>query len=166
MAWPTWLIEKSHLEGILDFPSSKWKLLSCVWFFATPWTVACQVLLSMVTHQARKLEWVAISFSRGSSQPRGQTQVSHIAGGFMTVWATREALPGSSAGDMSSTPGLEAATYHEATKPMHQNSWAHVLQWLKPTHLEPTIHNKKSHHNEKPMHHNKDLVQPKRKLKW
>ncbi|MES6266278.1 hypothetical protein U6R57_12305, partial [Cutibacterium acnes] len=34
--------------------------------------------------QARILEWVAISFSRGSSQPRDQTQVSHIAGGFFT----------------------------------------------------------------------------------
>ena len=30
--------------------------------------------------QARILEWVAISFSRGSSQPRDRTQVSHIAG--------------------------------------------------------------------------------------
>ena len=42
--------------------------------------------------QARLLEWVAISFSRGSSQPRGQTQVSHIAGRHFTVWAAREAL--------------------------------------------------------------------------
>ena len=32
--------------------------------------------------QARILEWVAISFSRGSSQPRDQTQVSPVAGGF------------------------------------------------------------------------------------
>ena len=32
--------------------------------------------------QARILEWVAFLFSRGSSQPRDQTQVSHIAGGF------------------------------------------------------------------------------------
>ena len=30
--------------------------------------------------QARILEWVAISFSRGSSQPRDQTWVSHIGG--------------------------------------------------------------------------------------
>ena len=37
--------------------------------------------------QVRILEWVAISFSRGSSQPRDWTQVSHIAGGFFTVWA-------------------------------------------------------------------------------
>ena len=41
--------------------------------------------------QARILEWVAFPFSRGSSQPRDWTQVSHIAGGFFTSWATREA---------------------------------------------------------------------------
>ena len=41
--------------------------------------------------QARILEWVAFPFSRGSSQPRDQTQVSHIAGGFFTSWATGEA---------------------------------------------------------------------------
>ena len=34
--------------------------------------------------QARILEWVAFPFSRGSSQPRVQTQVSRIAGGFFT----------------------------------------------------------------------------------
>ena len=40
--------------------------------------------------QARILEWVAFPFSRGSSQPRDQTQVSHIVGRFFTIWATRE----------------------------------------------------------------------------
>ena len=44
--------------------------------------------------QARILEWVAISFSRGSSQPRDRTQVSCIAGRFFTIWATREAERG------------------------------------------------------------------------
>ena len=34
--------------------------------------------------QARILKWVAFPFSRGSSQPRDQTQVSHIAGRFLT----------------------------------------------------------------------------------
>ena len=34
--------------------------------------------------QARILEWVAFAFCRGSSQPRDQTQVSHIAGRFFT----------------------------------------------------------------------------------
>ena len=42
--------------------------------------------------QAKTLEWFAISSSRGSSRPRDQTHVSHIAGGFFTFWATREAL--------------------------------------------------------------------------
>ena len=41
--------------------------------------------------QARILERVAFLFSRGSSQPRGRIQVSPIAGGFFTSWATREA---------------------------------------------------------------------------
>ena len=40
--------------------------------------------------QARTLEWVAMPSSRGSSQPRGWNQVSCIAGGFFTNWATRE----------------------------------------------------------------------------
>ena len=38
--------------------------------------------------QARILEWVAFFFSRESSQPKDQTQVSRIAGGFSTSWAT------------------------------------------------------------------------------
>ena len=42
--------------------------------------------------QAKILEWVAISFSRGSSRPSNQTQVSCIAGRRFTIWATREAL--------------------------------------------------------------------------
>ena len=41
--------------------------------------------------QARILEWVAVSFSMGSSQPRDWTQVSHIAGWFFTVWTTSKA---------------------------------------------------------------------------
>jgi len=35
--------------------------------------------------QARILEWVAMPSSRGSSQPRDQTQISHIAGEFLTI---------------------------------------------------------------------------------
>ena len=40
--------------------------------------------------RARILEWLAISLSRGSSQPRDQTQDSRIAGKRFTIWATRE----------------------------------------------------------------------------
>ena len=41
--------------------------------------------------QARILEWVAIPFSRGSSQPRDWTWVSHIAGTVFIIWTTRKA---------------------------------------------------------------------------
>ena len=72
---------------VSSFPQFiKWNLLSSVWLFGTPWTIRVHEIL-----QARILEWVAFPLSRGSSQPRDQTQVSCIAGEFFTVWATREA---------------------------------------------------------------------------
>ena len=40
--------------------------------------------------QTRAVEWVAISFSRGSSQCGDRIQVSHISGRRFTLWATRE----------------------------------------------------------------------------
>ena len=42
--------------------------------------------------QARVLEWVAVAFSRGSSQPRDRTRVSCIVGRFFTIWTTRDLL--------------------------------------------------------------------------
>ena len=42
--------------------------------------------------QTAILEWVAIPFSRASSQPRDRTQVSCVAGIFFAIWATRKAL--------------------------------------------------------------------------
>ena len=46
---------------------------------------------SVQISQARILEWVAISFSRGSSQPRDQTHISCISKQVLYDWATREA---------------------------------------------------------------------------
>ena len=40
------------------------------------------------------LEWVVFPFSRGSSQPKYQTQVSSISDWFFTSWATREDCSG------------------------------------------------------------------------
>ena len=57
---------------------------------ATRWTVARQAPLSMGILQVRTLEWVAMPSCRGSSRPRDWTQISHIAGGFFTIWVTRE----------------------------------------------------------------------------
>ena len=47
--------------------------------------------LSMEILQTRILEWVAMPSSRGTSQPRDQTQVSNISGRFLTSWASMEA---------------------------------------------------------------------------
>ena len=55
-------------------------LLSCVWLSATPWTVAHQAPLSMEFSRQEILEWVAISYSRRSSQPRDQTHIFCISG--------------------------------------------------------------------------------------
>ena len=65
-------------------------LWCCAWLFVTPWTVTYQGPLSMRFFRQEILEWVAISFSSRSSQPRDQTQVCRIAGGFFTMWATRQ----------------------------------------------------------------------------
>ena len=66
--------------------------------------------------QARILEWVAFPFSRGSFQPRDQTQVSCIAGRLFSSLSTSlyMGFPGGSvvkdsaynAGDLGSIPGL------------------------------------------------------------
>ena len=82
------------------------------------------------------LEWVAIPFSRVSSQPRDQTRVSCIADRDFTVWATRELLkvalavknsPASAAGTghMGSIPGLESSPlqYSCLENPMDRGAW-------------------------------------------
>ena len=62
--------------------------------------------------QARILEQVAFLFSKGSSQHRDQTKVSHITGRFFTSWTTKEApnnwtgWPVSSPADLPD-PGIE-----------------------------------------------------------
>ena len=63
-------------------------MLSHVQFYAIPWTGPASLLCPW-DFQARTLEWVAMPFSRGSSQPSDRTQVSCIAGRLFTVWATR-----------------------------------------------------------------------------
>ena len=69
-----------------NFKQANCSSFNHVWLFATPRMVASVHRIL----QARILEWVAIPFSRGSFQPRGQTQVSHTAGRFFTDWAKRQ----------------------------------------------------------------------------
>ena len=53
--------------------------------------ISLQLIKINEKKKKRILEWIAIPFSRESSQPRNRTWVSCIAGRFFTVWATREA---------------------------------------------------------------------------
>ena len=54
----------------------------------------CRWILYQLSHKGspRILEWVAYPFSSRSSQPRNRTQVSCIAGGFLTNWALMETI--------------------------------------------------------------------------
>ena len=80
-----WILCQLSHQGNPQGSISSVQSLSCVRLFATPWDYTVHGTL-----QARIPEWIAIPFSRGSSQSRDRTQVSCIAGGFFTSWATRE----------------------------------------------------------------------------
>ena len=68
------------------------RMLGCSVVSDSLWPHAVhQAPLSMRIFQARILKWVAMPSSRGSAQTRDWTQVSHMAGIFFTIWATREA---------------------------------------------------------------------------
>ena len=71
--------------------------------------------------QARILEWVAFPFSRGSPQPRDQTQIFCIAGRFFTSWATQEAPT-----KRKLTPQYET---HETNFRAQISPWHHVLSF-------------------------------------
>ena len=60
-------------------------VLSPVQFYLTPWTVARQAPLSMALSRQEN-EWIAISSSKESPQPRDQTRI--CTGGFFTTGAT------------------------------------------------------------------------------
>ena len=98
--WPPWTVASVHgdspgknadvgchalLQGIFLTQGSN------------PGLSHCGQILYHLSHQGspRILEWVAYSFFRGSSQPRNQTRVSCIAGGFFTSWATGKPMQAS-----------------------------------------------------------------------
>ena len=94
-------LRESSLESQIAFCSSQGRDLYGVWWWFSRQVMSdshflmdCSLPGSSVHGilQARILEWVAISFSRGSSWPRDRSRVSCVAGGFFTDWATREAL--------------------------------------------------------------------------
>ena len=84
----------SYVFLLLSFKSSLY-ILDVKWSESHSVLTLCNPMecIDCIVHeilQARILEWVAVPFSGRSPQPRDQTQVSYIAGGFFTNWATRE----------------------------------------------------------------------------
>ena len=68
----------------------KVKLLSRAWLFVTPWIVACTKLLRPWDFQGKSTGVGCHFLLQGTSQPRDQTQVSHIVDKPFTIWATRK----------------------------------------------------------------------------
>ena len=88
------LLKESSLFQLFYYPEMKVKVLvaqSCL-TLCDPLDCSPPGFSVHGILQTKILEWVAIPFSRGSSRPRDQTQVSHIVGRFFTFWPTREAL--------------------------------------------------------------------------
>ena len=109
------LKEKKHSASAVLCPeSSQMKMMDRAWLWSIDGNVKWYVWVSEVAQscptlydpmdcslpgssihgifQARVLEWVAMSFSRGSSQPRDWIWVSRIAGRCFTVWATAKPI--------------------------------------------------------------------------
>ena len=99
--WPQWFLGSFGITVLYN-----WHLLKSIFLFLVVVELVAQLCPTVCdpvncsppgssVHgilQARILEWIAIPFSRWSSQPRDQIQVSWTAGRFFTIWATWEAL--------------------------------------------------------------------------
>ena len=95
---------------------------SHVWLFATLWTVAHQAPLSMGILQARIMEWVEMPSSRGSSQSKDQTQVSHTAGRFF--------LPSEPPGKPMKT-GMGSLSLLQGIFPTQESNWGLLhCRWI------------------------------------
>ena len=92
------VLAKEAKDWVLHWTPQPWLLAPGIWTLLWKWrSLSCVQLCDLMDYtvygilQTKILEWVAFPSSRGSSKPRDQTQVSCIAGGLFTSWATREA---------------------------------------------------------------------------
>ena len=113
--------------------------------------------------QARILEWVAISFSRGSSRTRDRTQVSLSAGRHFTLWATREALKRQ---NQSPNPSLDDDTVVETPyccplwlpAPWGQEGICPGWHWGRQSYVCALEKTEKEHNIKKQKDHNKQTT--------
>ena len=96
--WPSQVCDNNWNSLILECFNEEWELVLSTgnYLIQVKAAQSCLTLcnpMDYIVHgilQSRILDWVAFPFSRGSSQPRDWMQLSHIAGGFFTSWATRK----------------------------------------------------------------------------
>ena len=111
--------------------------LSPVWLFATLWTIACQAPLSMEFSRQEYWSTVAVSFSKGSSQPRDRTHGSgdsYIDKWVLYHWATWEVL--------SFTTCIQSAiNFYQLKQNFHiNNSWICSLWYFSIAIPDPDSH--------------------------
>ena len=106
------------MEIYMDFTQSSLTLV-------IPWTVNVHGIL-----QARILECVANPFSRGSSWPSDQTWVSHIAGRFFTIWATRKACGAAAKSRQSCLTLCDPIDGSPSGSPVPGILQARTLEWV------------------------------------
>ena len=109
-----------------------WVCFSRVQLFVTPWTTACQAPLSMEFSRQRILEWVAISLSRGSSQPRVHTHIYYVF--CIDRWVIHGRDPENWATHWNgwSPHGLHLKTYHHTIFSYSQGGSGLGLQKRRP----------------------------------
>ena len=96
---PIWYSSSNECPVLLFSESSNHIVLESVLLiqsYPTLWDPVNYSLPGSSVHgvfQARVLEWIAISSSKGSSPPRDLTWVSCLGRWFFTIWDTREASP-------------------------------------------------------------------------
>ena len=102
-------------------------------------TQSCPILCDPMNYtvhgilQVRILETGAFPFSRGSSQPRDRTQVSHTAGRFFTSRATREALVGLVEGTEAWLSLSQVLSFEQSAP------WVSILSAPGPTSMPPIV---------------------------
>ena len=81
-------------------------VLSCIWLFEAPWTVVCQAPVSMDFSRQRIMEWVAISYSRGSARPRIEPAYPALAGRFFSTAPPGKPQSSHQAANLSTFPSI------------------------------------------------------------
>ena len=113
------------------YSTSVVQLVSRVQLFVAPWTAVSQAPLSVGLPRLWILEWVAISFSRGFSQPRDWILVSCIGRWILYPWATREAHTTCEKSKWSHSVQISHSV-------MSDSLWPHESQHARPPCPSPT----------------------------